>query len=106
MTNNSIKHQSFVYTQLNDQTALFLKIRFSVIHLFAHSLNSQTILIDPQIRLYQVLAHGSPGNEGIIHIPKALALFQSPHLIIKYYIQDTRLVVGFPPLQRCSRCIL
>ena len=34
--NNSIKHQSFVYTQQNDQTVLF---HFSMSHLFAHSLN-------------------------------------------------------------------
>ena len=26
ITSNSIKHQSFVYTQLNDQTVLFLTI--------------------------------------------------------------------------------
>ena len=30
ITNNSIKHRSFVYTQLNDQTVLFLTIQFSV----------------------------------------------------------------------------
>ena len=34
ITNNSIKHQSFVYTQLNDQTD-----QFNTSHLFAHSLN-------------------------------------------------------------------
>ena len=28
--NNSIKHQSFVYTQLNDQTVLLLTIQFSM----------------------------------------------------------------------------
>ena len=28
--NNSIKHQSFVCTQLNDQTVLFLTIQFSI----------------------------------------------------------------------------
>ena len=28
--NNSIKHQSFFYTQLNDQTVLFLTIQFSI----------------------------------------------------------------------------
>ena len=39
ITNNSIKHKSFVYTQLNDQTVLFQTIQFSVSHLFAHSLN-------------------------------------------------------------------
>ena len=38
-TNNSIKHQSFVYTQLNDQTVLFPKIKFSISHLFAQTLN-------------------------------------------------------------------
>ena len=37
--NNSIKHQSFVYTQLNDRTILFLTIHFSIIHLFVLSLN-------------------------------------------------------------------
>ena len=39
ISNNSIKHQSFVYAQLNDQTILFLTIRFSVNHLFALGLN-------------------------------------------------------------------
>ena len=34
ITNNSIKHQSFVYKQLNDQT-----VQFSIGHLFALSLN-------------------------------------------------------------------
>ena len=38
-TNNSIKHQSFVYTELNDQTVLFQTIQFSISHLFALSLN-------------------------------------------------------------------
>ena len=38
ITNNSIKHQSFVYTQLNYQTVLFQIIQFSIRHLFALSL--------------------------------------------------------------------
>ena len=37
--NNSIKHQLFVHTKLNDQTVLFLTIQFSISHLFALSLN-------------------------------------------------------------------
>ena len=37
--NNSIKHQSFVYTQLNDQIVLFLTIQFSISHLFTLGLN-------------------------------------------------------------------
>ena len=39
ITNNSIKHQSFLYTLLNDQTVLFLTIHFSISHLFSLSLN-------------------------------------------------------------------
>ena len=39
ITNNSIKHQSFVYIQLNDQIVLFQIIQFSKSHLFVHSLN-------------------------------------------------------------------
>ena len=31
--------QSFVYTQLNDQTVLFLTIQFNISHLFTQSLN-------------------------------------------------------------------
>ena len=38
ITNNSIKHQSSIYTQLNDQTVLFLTIQFSLNHLFVQSL--------------------------------------------------------------------
>ena len=30
LLNNSIKHQSFVYTLLNDQTVLFQTIQFSI----------------------------------------------------------------------------
>ena len=39
IANNSIKHQSFVYTQLKDQTVLFVIIQFSIINLFALRLN-------------------------------------------------------------------
>ena len=38
-TYNSIKHRSFVYTQLNGQTVLFQTIQFSISHLHALSLN-------------------------------------------------------------------
>ena len=40
-SNNSIKHQSFVYTQLNDQTVLFQAIQFSISHLFELNLNDK-----------------------------------------------------------------
>ena len=44
ITNNSFKHQLFVYSQLNDQTLLFLKIQFNIRHLFAHSLNDKHVI--------------------------------------------------------------
>ena len=37
ISNNSITHQSFVYTQLKGQTVLFLTIRFNISHSLAHS---------------------------------------------------------------------
>ena len=40
-TNNSIKRQSYVYTQLIDQAVLFQTIQFSISHLFALSLNAR-----------------------------------------------------------------
>ena len=44
--NKSIKHQSFVYTQLNDQTVLFQTSQFIISYLFAFSLNVKKILFD------------------------------------------------------------
>ena len=46
ITNNSFKHQSFVYTQLNDQIVLFLTIQFSISHLFALSLNAKQFYLN------------------------------------------------------------
>ena len=45
ITNNSIKHQSFVYAQSNDQTVLFQAIQFNISHLFALSLNVKQIYL-------------------------------------------------------------
>ena len=39
VSNNSIKRQSYVYTQFNDQNVLFLTIQFNISHLFAIRLN-------------------------------------------------------------------
>ena len=46
ITNNSIKHQSFVYTQLNDQTVLFQAIKLST-SLVCIQFKCQTVLFDP-----------------------------------------------------------
>ena len=45
--NNPIKHQSFVYTQLNDQIVLFLTIQFSISHFVCTQFKCQTVLFDP-----------------------------------------------------------
>ena len=54
ITNNSIKHQSFLYTQLNDQTVLFQLIQFSMSFVY-NRLKCQTVPLEPSIRHYQVL---------------------------------------------------
>ena len=54
ITNNSIKHQSFVYTQLNDQTVLFQTIQFSMSFIYTQ-FKYKTTLFDLQIEPNQVL---------------------------------------------------
>ena len=51
ITNNSIKHQSFVSVQLNDQTVLLQTIQFAI----STRWKCQPVLFDPWIRPYQVL---------------------------------------------------
>ena len=71
ITNYSIKHQSVVYTQLNDQTILF-----NLSHLFALSLNVQQFYLNHRwaqsgaITLGQS-GPGSNGNEGVLFIPQS-----------------------------------
>ena len=64
--NNSIKHQSFDYIQLNDQTDLLQTIQFRVVTLFSSTWpidrNLSDVTTPGQIR------PGSNGNEGIFHI--------------------------------------
>ena len=43
--NNSIKHRSFVYPQLNDETVLFQTIQFSIRHMSAQRLNIKQICL-------------------------------------------------------------
>ena len=54
ITNNSNKHQSFAYKQINDQTVLFQAIQFSML-LVCIQFKCQTVLFDLKIRPYQVL---------------------------------------------------
>ena len=55
ITNNSIKRQLFVYTQLNDQTVLFQAIQFSISYLFAFSLNVKQFYLTPWIGTNKVM---------------------------------------------------
>ena len=79
-TNNSIRHQSLVYTQLNDQTVPFLNIQLSINHL----LNCQTVLFEPKDRTLSGATSlgqsgpGSNGNEHILHIPQSSNTGTSP----------------------------
>ena len=73
ITNNSIEYQLLVYTQLNSQTVLFVRIQFSISHLFAFSLSVKRFYLiqrwDP-IRCYNPNQRG-PGNNGkerVLHI--------------------------------------
>ena len=71
ITNNSIKLQSFVYTQLNDQTVLFQAIQFSISHLFTLSFNvKQFYLTLSGVTTLGQSEPGSDDNEGALHIAK------------------------------------
>ena len=97
ITNNSIKHQSFVYKQLNDKTVLFQPIQFSISNLFALSLNV-TVLFDLyrgpcQVLLLQVRVHlGAMAKKGSSAFPKAPDLREPHHRIVWCHIHNTTCV--------------
>ena len=100
--NNSMKYQTFVYTQLNDQTVLFLPIQFSISHLFVHRLNGCQLYLTHSLTLSGANTPGqseprSDGNEGVLRIPQCSRIFQ--------HIQDTRWS-SLNTLQRYSLYIL
>ena len=71
IANNSIKHQLFVYTQLNDQTVLFQAIQFSI----SHSFKCQMSIWPKDRTLSGATTLGqsgakSDGNEGGVSIPQ------------------------------------
>ena len=105
ITNNSIKHQSFVYTQLNDQTVLYLKIQFRISLLFALSLNvKQFYLILSGAPTPSQGRSGSNAMKGALQIPQNSSITGvSPPNCLESY--PGRLW-GLNPLQRCSWCIL
>ena len=72
IANNSIKHQSLLYIQLNNKTVLFQRIQLSII---CTPFKCQTVLFDPLIGSYQ--SQSWPGrkfNEGVFCIPQSSSI--------------------------------
>ena len=72
ITNNPIKHQSFIHTQLNIKTVLFQTIQFSI--------NTQFSSIWPIDRTLSSTTNpgqsepGSDGNKEVLHIPQSSSI--------------------------------
>ena len=102
ITNNSIKHQSFVYTQLNDLTDLFLTIQFSINHFYALSFNVNSIWpIDRTLSGATTLGQsgpGSDGNEGVLCIPQSssinLYLYTQTYIYINTHFKNHDFLAG------------
>ena len=112
ITNNSVKHQSFVYTQLNVPRVLFLKIWFNISHLFVQNLKRQNNSILP---IYRTLpgattpgqsGPGSNDHEEVFHILLNSKAGTSPSDSLMLYPGQLLGDGGFDPLQGCSWCIL
>ena len=75
ITNSSIKHQSFVYTQLNDQTVLFQTIQFSM-SFVCTQFKCQTILYNLLIGATILGKSGSASNsnERVFCIPHSSSI--------------------------------
>ena len=93
ITNNSIKHQSFVNTQLKDQTILFLTILFIISHLFAHRYNVKqfywTHRKDP-IRFYHWAKVDLGAIQGYFPFPQT----RNWSLTIRLFHVVSRILVG------------
>ena len=104
---NSIKHQSFVYTQLKNQTALFLTIQWSI-----SQQNYQTLLF----HLLNFFKYYHSGPEWTLECWQLRSTPHSPKLQHYWNLGIRRclmscaghsLIFGvFTPLQRCRWCIL
>ena len=109
ITNNSFKHQSFVYTHLNGQTVLFLVILFNIICLRSVYMSSSSN-IWPLNRTRSGATtsgqseHGNNKNEVILHIPQRSRAGASPSDGLMSYLGHSLGILI--PLQRCSLCIL
>ena len=107
MTNNSIKHQSFVYTRLNDQTVLFQTIQFSISHLFVLSLKVKQLFLYRTQSRATTLGHSGPGsyvNEEVLRIPQSSDIIGvSPSDYLMSYLGHSLGVLD--PQSRSSRYV-
>ena len=132
-TNNSIKHQSFVYTQLTIKTVLFQTIQFSI----STQLKCQTVQFEPKKRnlpsaiTFCLCGPGTDGNECVLLIHQSSSITGASlsgcfvtnpeHLFKESYSSAEMLSVhsaaptdlatfvdwrSLTHLQRCRRCIL
>ena len=111
ITHNSIKHQSFVYTQLNYQTVLFQTIQFSMSFVYTQ-LKCQTPiwLIDMTLSGATSPVQSLPGsdcNEEVLRIPWSSSITGVSWSDAWCLIQDIRWRRGggLTPLQRSGQCI-
>ena len=72
-----MKYQSFVCTQLNDQTVLFQQIQFGICTQF----KCQTVLFDPKRETYRV-NQGAMAARKYSTFPKALVIQKTHHLTV------------------------
>ena len=107
ITNNLIKHQSFIYTHLNDQTVLFQTIHHSISKVFffclhtvkckttvfltiqfsiSTQLNYQTVLFDPKIGPYQVITLQTRVDIGVMAV-KRFSVIPKASTSLKPHIQ-------------------
>ena len=103
ITNNSIKHQSFIYAELNAKTVLFQIIQFCI--------SSPSSFIWPTDRTLSSATtpgQSAPWNDGykeVLRILQSSSISEaSPSDCLESY-QNTRWG-SLTQLQRCSRCIL
>ena len=88
ISNNSFKHKSFVYTQLDDLTVLFQTIQFSISHFFTFMFKCQTLLFDSLTGPYRVppfwvsVDMGTLALKGPSTFPKVPSLLKPHHQIV------------------------
>ena len=75
ITNNSIKHESFVYTQLNDRIVLFQTIQFSIITQFSSIWLIERTLSDATTPSKS--GSRSDGNEEVLHILQSYSITEA-----------------------------